>query len=94
MKVAPQHIIHKAILWLVIHTPRLILEDNIIVPASLDCEILWLAIEERVSRGHCPVVLFLIFFLLLGFLACFFGGSLGFDFSEFGVQGRCIILIF
>ena len=40
MKVAPQHIIHKPILRLLIHPPRLILKNHIIIPSSLDCEIL------------------------------------------------------
>lgn len=44
MKVAPQHIIHKPILRLLIHPPGLILKNHIIIPSSLDCEILGSAI--------------------------------------------------
>lgn len=38
MKLAPQQIINKLLLRLLIHSTSLILEDQIIIPSPLDCE--------------------------------------------------------
>jgi hypothetical protein len=49
MEVASEHIIHEPILRLIVHAPRLILENHIVVPAPFHNEVLW--IQERVPSG-------------------------------------------